>query len=141
NAERVPAYIHVAHDIERIGDIAVNFLHMAKNCAERDLLSNREAVKPIEDYFSAMDVYCEEIIKTLKSREKENEDRTAKLIVCQRVLQQLDSEIQSEYSAGDQSDMRSIKIAVLINDSVTIMSRMTRHLLNIAQRITLLTKD
>lgn len=141
NAERVPAYIHVAHDIERIGDIAVNFLHMAKNCAERDLLSNREAVKPIEDYFSAMDVYCEEIIKTLKSREKKNEDRTAKLIVCQRVLQQLDSEIQSEYSAGDQSDMRSIKIAVLINDSVTIMSRMTRHLLNIAQRITLLTKD
>ena len=141
NTERVPAYIHVAHDIERIGDIAVNFLHMAKNCAERDLLAHKESVKPIEDYFSAMDLYCEEIIKTLKSREKEKEDRTAKLIVHQRVLQQLDSEIQSEYAAGDQSDMRSIKIAVLINDSVTIMSRMTRHLLNIAQRITLLTKD
>ena len=141
NAERVPAFIHVAHDIERIGDIAVNFLHMAKNCAEKDLLAHKESVKPIEDYFNAMDLYCEEIIKTLKSREKEKEDRTAKLIVRQRVLQQLDSEIQSEYAAGDQSDMRSIKIAVLINDSVTIMSRMTRHLLNIAQRITLLTKD
>ena len=141
NAERVPAFIHVAHDIERIGDIAVNFLHMAKNCAEKDLLAHKESVKPIEDYFNAMDLYCEEIIKTLRSREKEKEDRTAKLIVRQRVLQQLDSEIQSEYAAGDQSDMRSIKIAVLINDSVTIMSRMTRHLLNIAQRITLLTKD
>ena len=141
NTERVPAFIHVAHDIERIGDIAVNFLHMAKNCAERDLLAHKESVKPIEDYYNAMDLYCEEIIKTLKSREKEKEDRTAKLIVRQRVLQQLDSEIQSEYSTGDQSDMRSIKIAVLINDSVTIMSRMTRHLLNIAQRITLLTKD
>jgi phosphate:Na+ symporter len=141
NAERVPAYIHVAHDIERIGDIAVNFLHMAKNCAERDLLAHKESVKPIDDYFSAMDLYCSEIIRALKGKKKEREDITATLIIRQKVLQQLDSEIQSEYSAGDQSDMRSIKIAVLINDSVTIMSRMSRHLLNIAQRITLLTKD
>ncbi|MBR4464977.1 Na/Pi symporter [bacterium] len=141
NAERVPAYIHVAHDIERIGDIAVNFLHMAKNCAERDLLAHKESVKPIEDYFSAMDLYCSEILRALKGKSKEREDITATLIIRRKVLEQLDNEIQSEYSAGDQSDMRSIKIAVLINDSVTIMSRMTRHLLNIAQRITLLTKD
>ena len=141
NAERVPAYIHVAHDIERIGDIAVNFLHMAKNCAERDLLAHKESVKPIDDYFSAMDLYCSEILRALKGKKKEREDITATLTIRQKVLQQLDSEIQSEYSAGDQSDMRSIKIAVLINDSVTIMSRMSRHLLNIAQRITLLTKD
>ncbi|MBR5623963.1 Na/Pi symporter [bacterium] len=141
NTERVPAYIHVAHDIERIGDIAVNFLHMAKNCAERDLLAHKESVKPIDDYFSAMDLYCSEILRALKGRNEEREDITATLIIRQKVLQQLDSEIQSEYSAGGQSDMRSIKIAVLINDSVTIMSRMTRHLLNIAQRITLLTKD
>ena len=136
--EKIPAYIHVAHDVERIGDITVNFWHMAKNCAERDLLKYPETAGPIEEYFKTMDLYAEEILEVLKLPAPEAETAAAKLSVRHRILAQLEQESLFNQTS-ENKDIRAVKEAVLINDTITILARANRHLLNIAQRINYLT--
>lgn len=134
-ALRIPAYIHVAHDIERIGDIAVNYLHMAKNCAEKDLLAHSRVSKPLSDYYKAMDQYYGEILGALALRDRELQDAIANLVVLRKIIQQLEDGALAEFSRSDAADMRSIKEAVLISDTITVLNRVVRHLYNIAERL------
>lgn len=130
--ERVAALLHVASDVEHIGDYCKNIIELAVNKNKNKYEFSAHAIEEITDCF----VKIEEMMNvTIDALENSNFEKAHEVLDREAVLNTVEAEIRKEHMNRVSENLCSPATTVVFLDAVHNIERMGDSLNNIAEAI------
>ena len=131
--KKIGAYFHVVNDIERIGDHAENFMDLAKEMKEKELLFSAPAIKELNEMIDVLAQMYELALQNLVEQNEYNLIELSKLeIKTDALKQQLTA---SHYERLSQNNC-TMELGAYYTSVVAAMERIGDHLVNIGYSVT-----
>ncbi len=131
-SEAIPIIMHAVHDVERIGDLAINILELAQRRVSKKLIITEEIFKLIDEVFNEINDQCNLVFEGLHSA---NPTLSKLSIAKEEKINALHKRISSIILKNYNPKNQSVRSAVLILDVLANLERIGDHLVNIAERI------
>ncbi len=128
----LPELMHISHDIERIGDLAINIFELAQKRTDEQIVVSDSAVRELIEINNLLQKQFEQVIKSL-----ENADRSAagEAIALEEDLNLMHRKLTANHLKRLEAGLCSPNATILFLDAISNIERIGDHLLNIAQRI------
>lgn len=128
----LPELMHISHDIERIGDLAINISELAQKRTDEQIVVSDSAVRELIEINNLLQKQFEQVIKSL-----ENADRSAagEAIALEEDLNLMHRKLTANHLKRLEAGLCSPNATILFLDAISNIERIGDHLLNIAQRI------
>ncbi|MBR5623962.1 Na/Pi cotransporter family protein [bacterium] len=128
----LPELMHISHDIERIGDLAINIFELAQKRSEEQIIVSDSAIRELIEINNLLQKQFEQVIKAL-----ENADRNAagEAVALEQDLNQMHRKLSANHIKRLEAGQCSPNATILFLDTIGNIERIGDHLLNIAQRI------
>ena len=128
----LPELMHISHDIERIGDLAINIFELAQKRTDEQIVVSDSAIRELIEINNLLQKQFEQVIKAL-----ENADRAAagEAIALEEDLNLMHRKLTANHLKRLEAGQCSPNATILFLDTIGNIERIGDHLLNIAQRI------
>ena len=128
----LPELMHISHDIERIGDLAINIFELAQKRTDEQIIVSDSAIRELIEINNLLQKQFEQVIKAL-----ENADRAAagEAIALEEDLNLMHRKLTANHLKRLEAGLCSPNATILFLDTIGNIERIGDHLLNIAQRI------
>ena len=128
----LPELMHISHDIERIGDLAINIFELAQKRTDERIIVSDSAIRELIEINNLLQEQFEQVIKAL-----ENADRSAagEAVALEEDLNLMHRKLTANHLKRLEAGQCSPNATILFLDSIGNIERIGDHLLNIAQRI------
>ena len=129
-SELVPIMINSVHNIERIGDHAVNLAALAKACIDNKLVFSQEALSELQNIY----ILIEEMYdSTLLSLQEDDASAAFDAIQLEGRIDELCHRIQTDHIKRLEEGKCTIESGVVYLDIVSYMERVADHLHKVAK--------
>ena len=128
----LPELMHISHDIERIGDLAINIFELAQKRTDERIIVSDSAIRELIEINNLLQEQFEQVIKAL-----ENADRSAagEAVALEEDLNLMHRKLTANHLKRLEAGQCSPNATILFLDTIGNIERIGDHLLNIAQRI------
>jgi phosphate:Na+ symporter len=130
--ERVAALLHVASDIEHIGDYAKNIVDLATDKSKKKYEFSTHAVEEIEDYFARMETMLDVTIEALETGDIE---KAHKVIETEETINNLEDAIRKEHMERVSENLCAPAVTVVFLDAIHNIERAADSCTNIAEAV------
>lgn len=134
-SEVVPVLMHAVQDAEQIGDLAVDLLKLAERRNAKKIQLSDEAMDVISQMFEAVDEQCEHVFKGLSTADAKEAEFA---LAFKDKIKFLSKRLSKRCIKSFQPETEDVKKVVFVLDIITNFERISRKLINIAERIPLL---
>jgi len=131
-SKTIPIIMHAVHDVERIGDLAINILELAQRRVSKKLIITEDFFKLIDEVFDEINAQCNLVFEGLHSA---NPDLSKLSIAKEEKVNALHKRISSRILKDYNPKSETVRSTVLILDVLANLERIGDHLVNIAERI------
>lgn len=131
-SETIPVLMHAVHDVERIGDLAINILELAERCIAKKIKFSEDTLKQLDEMFAAVDSQCNHVFEGLTTGSLES---ARMCLVEEEKINGLQKRIVSTKVKGFDPEHETVRSTVIVLDVVANFERIGDHLTNIAERI------
>lgn len=125
----VSSIMHMAVDLERVGDYATNIAKAAIEVADKELM------KPLIDIPRIVDILSEMLEKTLEALESKNEATAIRVFPLDDLIDDLEKQIMRELLLLMMERPQRIEQATLLLNVARTLERAGDHITNIAERV------
>ena len=126
---RLPLYIHMVNDYERISDHAMNIAELAKKMNKKNLAFSKKASKEL-DVFS--NLIQDIVINAIKSFENEDIDTAMCIEPMEEVADKLNKQMKKRHKKRLENGKCTIEMGFILSDITTNYERIADHCSNIA---------
>lgn len=128
----LPELMHISHDIERIGDLAINILELAQKRKDEQISLSDTAIRELTEINDLLQKQFDQVMLAL-----ENADREAagKAVALEEDLNATHRLLTANHMKRLEAGQCSPNATILFLDVIGNIERIGDHLLNIAQRI------
>ncbi len=131
-AQTIPVLMHAVHDVERIGDLAINILELADRCISKKIKFSEETLKDLDEMFETVDSQCNHVFEGLTNANLE----AAQLCLAEEdKINALQKRLASGRIKSFDPKNETVRNTVLVLDVLANFERIGDHLANIAERI------
>ncbi len=126
---RLPLYIHMINDYERISDHAMNISELAKKMNKKDLSFSKKAMKEL-DVFS--NLIQDIVVNSIKAFENDDVDIAKCIEPLEEVADKLNKQIKKRHKRRLENGKCTIEMGFILSDITTNYERIADHCSNIA---------
>ena len=128
----LPDLMHISHDIERIGDLAVNLSELAQRRFDQNIKLSDSAIKELSEIDDLLQNQFAAVVSALEQGDREEAGRA---IALEQEINSLHRSLTANHMKRLEAGNCSPKACVLFLDAIGNIERIGDHLLNIAQRV------
>ena len=129
DSRKISMLLHSINDLERIGDHAINLLHVAEEMHDKNLSFSQEAHEELRKLTAAL----QEILSiTVEAFAQQSPELASSVEPLEQVIDALISEIKSRHVARLRSGNCTIELGFVLTDLLTNCERVSYHCSNIA---------
>lgn len=130
--ERVSALLHVASDIEHIGDYCKNIVGLAEDKAKNKYVFSDIAKNEVDEYFNKIETM---LVDTMESLETGSPELAEKVLVEEEKINAMENEIRQEHMHRLVDNECSPAVTVVFLDVIHNLERMGDSCNNIAEAV------
>jgi len=131
-AETIPVLMHAVHDVERIGDLAINILELAERSISKKITFSEQTLKELDEMFTTVDSQCNHVFEGLTNANLES----ARLCLAgEEKINAMHKRLSSAQIKAFDPKTETVRNTVLVLDVLANFERIGDHLVNIAERI------
>ncbi len=134
----VGSYFHVINDIERIGDIAKDFLDIAISIKEKELCFSKDAINELTSMYKNVNSMFDLSYKVFKSKPDINISELDKL---ENIVDNMKKELDASHFERLAKSNCTMELGAYFTSVVSYLERVADHLVNIGYSITSPTGD
>ena len=130
--ERVSALLHVASDIEHIGDYCKNIVELAEDKAKNKYVFSDIAKNEVDEYFNKIETM---LVDTMESLETGSPELAEKVLAEEEKINAMENEIRQEHMHRLVDNECSPAVTVVFLDVIHNLERMGDSCNNIAEAV------
>lgn len=130
--ERVSALLHVASDIEHIGDYCKNIVGLAEDKAKKKYVFSDIAKNEVDEYFNKIETM---LVDTMESLETGSPELAEKVLAEEEKINAMENEIRQEHMHRLVDNECSPAVTVVFLDVIHNLERMGDSCNNIAEAV------
>ena len=126
---RLPLYIHMINDYERISDHAMNIAELAKKMNKKNLSFSKKASKELDVFNNLIQ---DIVINSVKAFENDDVDIAKCIEPMEEVVDKLNKQIKKRHKRRLENGKCTIEMGFILSDITTNYERISDHCSNIA---------